>query len=94
MHLLYLPEQSLGRLKGAESRWYPYLQSLSAAIVPIARLWGDTSAFPDDADSQEASLWIHGTEIQKELQDEEGNLLMVMLLLSGPLRMSLIRAAG
>ncbi|CDO74967.1 hypothetical protein BN946_scf184945.g39 [Trametes cinnabarina] len=63
-------------VKGTESKWHTYLQSLPSTPVPIARLWGDPYAFPDDADSQEATRWIYGTEIQKELQDEDGSPLM------------------
>ncbi|KAI9057295.1 SET domain-containing protein [Trametes sanguinea] len=63
-------------LRGAESKWHPYLRSLPSTPVPIARLWGDPHAFPEDADAQEASRWIQGTEIQRELQDEDGSPLM------------------
>ncbi|EIW57463.1 SET domain-containing protein [Trametes versicolor FP-101664 SS1] len=63
-------------LKGVASRWHPYLQSLPATPVPIARLWGDACAFPDDPDSQEARLWIQGTEVQREIQDNDGSSLM------------------
>ncbi|KAI0635839.1 SET domain-containing protein [Trametes polyzona] len=63
-------------LSGNKSRWRPYLQSLPASTVPIARLWGDSAAFPNDADAQEASLWIHGTDVQREIQDDDGSLLM------------------
>ncbi|KAI0326642.1 SET domain-containing protein [Cubamyces sp. BRFM 1775] len=59
-------------LRGPESAWHLYLQSLPPATVPIARLWGDPHAFPDDTDAREAARWIHGTEIQRELQDEDG----------------------
>ncbi|KAI0661641.1 hypothetical protein C8Q70DRAFT_910421 [Cubamyces menziesii] len=60
-------------LRGSESAWHPYLQSLPPTTVPIARLWCDPHAFPDDADAREAARWIHGTEIQRELQDEDGS---------------------
>ncbi|KAL7279130.1 hypothetical protein ACG7TL_006970 [Trametes sanguinea] len=63
-------------LRGTESKWHPYLQSLPPTPVPIARLWGDQFAFSEDADAQEAARWIQGTEIQRELQDEDGSLLM------------------
>ncbi|KAH9850325.1 SET domain-containing protein [Lenzites betulinus] len=63
-------------LSETQSKWFPYLQTLPATPVPIARLWGDTAAFPDDLDSNEAQWWLHGTEIQRELQDAEGYLLM------------------
>ncbi|RPD55360.1 SET domain-containing protein [Lentinus tigrinus ALCF2SS1-7] len=59
-------------LRGAQSRWFGYLQSLPASIVPIARLWGHPAAFADDADAQEAYRWLQGTEVQRELQDDEG----------------------
>nr|VWO95388.1 Effector protein YopJ (Virulence factor YopJ) [Ganoderma boninense] len=60
-----------GRLLGSDSRWHGYLQSLPANTVPIARLWGHHHAFPD-LDASDAARWLHGTEVQRELQDEEG----------------------
>ncbi|KAI0833381.1 SET domain-containing protein [Trametes gibbosa] len=63
-------------LSETKSRWFPYLKTLPATPVPIARLWGDTTAFQDDLDSQEAQWWLHGTEVQRELQDDEGCSLM------------------
>ncbi|RDX41925.1 SET domain-containing protein [Lentinus brumalis] len=59
-------------LRGAQSRWFGYLQSLPTTIVPIARLWGHPAAFPDETDAREACGWTHGTEVQRELQDNEG----------------------
>ncbi|TFK82917.1 SET domain-containing protein [Polyporus arcularius HHB13444] len=63
-------------LSGAQSRWFDYLQSLPAKIVPIARLWGHPAAFPNGTDAHEACNWIHGTEVQRELQDDDGALLV------------------
>ncbi|KAI0754931.1 SET domain-containing protein [Daedaleopsis nitida] len=54
------------------SRWAGYLCSLTADIVPIARLWGHNDAFPDDEDSSDAAQWIQGTEVHKELYSEDG----------------------
>ncbi|KAI0775294.1 SET domain-containing protein [Trametes elegans] len=62
-------------LKGGESSWHSYLQTLPPDPVPIARLWGDAT-FTEDLDGQSAARWIHGTEIEKELQDEDGSPLM------------------
>ncbi|KAM5541913.1 hypothetical protein V8D89_004223 [Ganoderma adspersum] len=59
------------RLLGSDSRWHGYLQSLPLATVPIARLWGHDDAF-QDPDAVDAAHWLHGTEVQRELQDEEG----------------------
>ncbi|KAI1787716.1 SET domain-containing protein [Ganoderma leucocontextum] len=59
------------QLLDTESRWHGYLQSFPATTVPIARLWGHASAF-HDPDAVDAARWLHGTEVQRELQDEEG----------------------
>ncbi len=64
-------------LRGAQSRWFGYLQSLPTTIVPIARLWGHPAAFPDETDAREACGWTHGIEVQRELQDNEGASLLV-----------------
>ena len=66
----------LDRLLGTDSRWHGYLQSLPATTVPIARLWGHPSGF-DDQDAVDAARWLNGTEVQRELQDEDGALLTV-----------------
>ena len=76
-YVKYLLDQRCTRLRGPESAWHLYLQSLPSTTVPIARLWCDPHAFPDDADACEAARWIHGTEIQRELQDEDGSPLVV-----------------
>ncbi|KAI0671638.1 SET domain-containing protein [Trametes maxima] len=59
-------------LRGTQSDWYPYVQSLPSAPVPVAKIWGSAAAFSDELDAKEAALWINGTEIQKELQDDDG----------------------
>ena len=58
---------------GSRSRWHGYICSLPEGIVPIARLWGLREAFPDEDDAREAATWLHGTEVQNEMNDEEGN---------------------
>ncbi|KAI0697097.1 hypothetical protein C8T65DRAFT_813958 [Cerioporus squamosus] len=63
-------------LNGAQSRWFGYLQSLPSNVVPIARLWGHPAAFPDEADAREACSWIRGTEVERELQDDDGGSLL------------------
>ena len=58
--------------------WHGYLSSLPTGIVPIARLWGNPDASTDDdGDANEAALWLHGTEVQRELMDEGATSLMV-----------------
>ena len=63
---------------GSRSRWHGYICSLPEGIVPIARLWGHREAFPDEEDAWEAATWLHGTEVQNEMNDE-GNALLVSL---------------
>ncbi|EPQ56414.1 hypothetical protein GLOTRDRAFT_138148 [Gloeophyllum trabeum ATCC 11539] len=58
------------------SKWYGYLQSLPAATVDLALFWGteqsrllfDAAAI---ADGIEASAWLQGTEVEKELRNSE-----------------------
>ncbi|KAI1787714.1 hypothetical protein LXA43DRAFT_950878 [Ganoderma leucocontextum] len=53
-----------------ESRWHGYLQSrASYDHGPITPLWGHRSLF-NYPDAVDAARWLHGTEVQRELQDE------------------------
>ncbi|CCM03034.1 uncharacterized protein FIBRA_05151 [Fibroporia radiculosa] len=53
-------------VRGRDSRWFGYLQALPKT-VPLALFWGTRDVFPDD-DSREASEWIVGTEVEKEVR--------------------------
>ncbi|KAI0769993.1 hypothetical protein C8Q74DRAFT_1369228 [Fomes fomentarius] len=67
---------NVGRLGESASRWHGYLQSLPTAVVPIARLWAHRAAFPDDQDARDAACWISRTEVDKELQSDNGTSLL------------------
>lgn len=68
-------------LKGLESRWFGYLQSLPREPVGIALLWGSDvlkeRANLQSRDNELAQIWAEGTEIQKEQRGEDGGLLLV-----------------
>ncbi|KAI0080163.1 SET domain-containing protein [Panus rudis PR-1116 ss-1] len=64
-------------LKGRDSRWFGYLQSLPQEPVDIALFWGSDEldrCRPDEAreDRKLARTWVVGTEIDRELYDEDG----------------------
>ncbi|TCD68415.1 hypothetical protein EIP91_010816 [Steccherinum ochraceum] len=86
-------------LKGSNSRWFGYLQSLPRGTVGIALLWGARSVKEDQSaaqhpnashplkyeeDGEQARLWASGTEIEKELKGEDGMDLLVSFRQSDP----------
>lgn len=74
------------RLKGLDSRWFGYIQSLPRQPVGIALLWGSDLVQQQqqqepgslsNRDSELARIWAKGTEIEKEGRGEDGKLLLV-----------------
>lgn len=67
------------RLKGKESAWYSYLQSLPVSRVDIALLW-EFDVDNGDVDSREALEWIRGTEVSNELRGKSRTYERVLLV--------------
>jgi hypothetical protein len=83
------------RLRGEDSQWFGYLQSLPQAIADLALFWGydyygtaDRPAVERDPtmnfrlrDSEDAKAWLTNTEVHKEIRRlEEDNEISVVSL--------------
>ncbi|PPQ67954.1 hypothetical protein CVT26_005834 [Gymnopilus dilepis] len=53
-------------LRGTQSRWHGYIQSLPTGIVDLPMFWRlDTTDISKDGDGREALAWLRGTEANK-----------------------------
>ena len=66
-------------LKGTQSEWHGYLQSLPTGAVDLPLFWDQATNRNDSEDGLEALGWLRGTAVERILRavQEDGSTLIV-----------------
>jgi N-lysine methyltransferase SETD6 len=72
-------------LKGDQSEWHGYLQSLPTGTVDLPLFWDQATSQDDSVDGMEALGWLRGTAVERILLvQEDGSTLIVRRMYTLP----------